>query len=147
MINYVVQDGFPHLRATSVCPNVLQYTRAYLNHFTNRRGRFYHLQKRFGHCSLLFCNYRMLLSFRRMLYLGECFTTLTDGRDFYEAQMSPNLKFGNESGRISTRFEGLSPALFGFFKSLYLCNCLELVVEISRAFKSEQTRSFPQLFS
>ena len=86
MINYVVQDGFPHLRATSVCPNVLQYTRAYLNHFTNRRGRFYHLRKRFGHCSLLFCNYRMLLSFRRMLYLGECFTTLTDGRDFYEAQ-------------------------------------------------------------
>ena len=68
MINYVVQDGFPHLRATSVCPNVLQYTRAYLNHFTNRRGRFYHLRKRFGHCSLLFCNYRMLLSFRRMLY-------------------------------------------------------------------------------
>ena len=66
-------------------PNVLQYTRTYLNHFTNRRGRFYHLRKRFGHCSLLFCN-RMLLSFRRMLYLGECFTTLTDGRDFYEAQ-------------------------------------------------------------
>ena len=55
MINYVFKGGFPHLRATSVCPNVLQYTRAYLNHFTNRRGRFYHLRKRFGHCSLLFC--------------------------------------------------------------------------------------------
>ena len=61
--------------------------------------------------------------------------------------LSPNLKFGNGSGRISTRFEGLSRVVFGFFKSLYLCNCLELVVEISRAFKSEQTRSFPQIFS
>ena len=49
MINDVVQGGFPHLRATSVCPNVLQYTCAYLNHFTNRRRRFYHLRKRFGH--------------------------------------------------------------------------------------------------
>ena len=47
MINYLVQSGFPHLRATSVCPNVLQYTRVYLNHFTNRRRRFYHLRKRF----------------------------------------------------------------------------------------------------
>ena len=81
MINYVVQGGFPHLRATSVCPNVLQYTRAYLNHFTNRRGRFYHLRKRFGHCSLLFCNYRMLLSFRRMLYDLD-----RRARYFYEAQ-------------------------------------------------------------
>ena len=47
MINYLVQSGFPHLRATSVCPNVLQYTRVYLNHFTNRRRRSYHLRKRF----------------------------------------------------------------------------------------------------
>ena len=69
-----------HTYALLVFVQMICSTRAYLNHFTNRRGRFYHLRKCFGHCSLLFCNCRILLLF------GECFTTLTDGRDFYEAQ-------------------------------------------------------------